>query len=268
MSTRSLTDVEDDIKKWIINSTNQFKDPSSSLVEEGEIWVLKFIPSRYLASFLRSKLLAISTTPGFTWGDGVYVTPLRNPYSTMMYGRVGIMGRIAAIDIDRVYDASNDTGIRLYQEWIQYSTFLFRQLTTTIHSNIANRVLRNCFRRQFKINLTTFAPDQFNRAYVDGARDRWYVVSDWSGVGTYAPGQRPMMSQVIRNCEWVAIVQEDFEETPAKTHFSDLLGPHMTPANIIRIPSNRPSITSALTQAYSANRGGVGQVPTVVSVRP
>lgn len=185
----------------------------------------------------------------------------------MMYGRAGIMGRIDVADINKVYDAANDRGIRLYQEWIQYSTFLFRQLTTTIHSNITNRILRNWFRRRFDIDLITFSPDQFNRAYVDRTRDRWFVVSDWTSVGSQAPGQRPTLSQAVKDCEWVAIVQEDFEETPAKTHFTDLLGPHTVPPNVIRIPSNRPNIGPALIQAYNTNHGGANP-PTVVSIRP
>jgi hypothetical protein len=229
---------------------------------------MKFIPSLYLASFLQSKRLAISTTAGFTWGDGLYVTPLCNPYSTMMYGRAGVLGWIDVADINNVFDASADTGIRLYQDWIQYSTFLFRQLTTTIHSNISNRILRNWFRRRFVIDLVVFPPDQFNRAYVDRANDRWFVVSDWTNVGAQAPGQRPALSRVIRDCEWVAIVQEDFEETQSKTHFKDLLGPHITPPGVIRIPGSRPNLAPQLIHAHAVNRTGAAPGPTIISIRP
>lgn len=268
MPSRPLKDIEDEIKSWIRDSTNRFRAPGSPFVDNYQVWVLKFISARYLGSFLQSKLLAVSATPGFTWGDGIYVTPLCNPYSTMMYGRVGILGRIESGSVNKVFDALDDQGIRLYQEWIQYSTFLFRQLTTTIHANIANRILRNWFRRRFGIDLVMFPPDQFNRAYVDRTKDRWFVVSDWTNVGSQVHGQRPALSRVIKDCEWVAIVQEEFEETPAKTHFKDLLGPYITPPGIVRIPAHRPSLSSILMQAHAANLSGASPAPTVVSIRP
>ncbi len=267
MPTKPLDKLEDEIEDWIKDSTRRFKAPGSSFVDNQQTWVLKFIPPRYLGSFLQSKLLAVSATPGFTWGDGVYVTPICNPYSTMMYGRAGILGRIDAAMIDRVFDASIGAGVDLYQEWIQYGVFLFRQLTTTIHGNIANRILRNWFRRRFAIDIVVFPPDQFNRAYVNQTKDRWFVISDWTNVGPQAHGQRPTLSRKVEDCEWVAIVQEEFEETGTKIHFKDLLGPHIAPPGILRIPANRPNLASTLMQAYVANRSGTNP-PTLVSIRP
>jgi hypothetical protein len=268
MPSRPLDNIETEIETWIKNSTNRFKEPGSPFIDKQQVWVLKFISPRYLGSFLQSKLLAVSATPGFTWGDGVYVTPICNPYSTMMYGRAGILGKIDAAAVTNVFDACDDRGVGLYQEWIQYGTFLFRQLTTTIHANIANRILRNWFRRRFAIDIVAFPPDQFNRAYVDRTKDRWFVVSDWANVGAQSHGQRPALSRVIKDCEWVALVQEEFEESPAKMHFKDLLGPHITPSGIVRIPANRPNLVSTLFQAYTANRSGVNPAPTIVSIRP
>src|SRR5258707_144357 len=117
MPTRPLAAVETDIEMWIAGSNATWLQ---QFVEAGQMWVLKFISPRFLSGFLKSKKMTISATPGFTWGDGVYVAPLRNPYSTMIYGRAGVMGRIPWTVEIRTYDATQTRGIELYQEWIQY----------------------------------------------------------------------------------------------------------------------------------------------------
>ena len=68
---------------------------------------------RNLAGFMRRPELVISTTPGFTWGDGVYVVRLQHVYSAMIYGRVGVMGWIGRADLTRVYDAADPAGVSL-----------------------------------------------------------------------------------------------------------------------------------------------------------
>src|SRR4051812_48515212 len=94
---RLLSQIEDDVHLWIESSTETFR---RLFVTADKAWIVKFIDPRFLSSFLTGgKRLSISATPGFTWGDAVYVTPLRNPYSTMMYGRAGVMGYVAASDI-------------------------------------------------------------------------------------------------------------------------------------------------------------------------
>jgi hypothetical protein len=268
MAARSLSALQGEIDDWINESTETFLSAKRGFVDGGKIWVLKFISPRFLSSFLRTKLLMISATPGFTWGDGVYVTPISNPYSTMMYGRVGVMGWLKQEDVAKVYDASADPGIRLYQQWIQYSSFLFRQLTTTIHADLANRILRNSFRRSFAIDLVLFPPDQFNRAYVDSNRDRWFVISDWSYASPQPSGQRPQFSSRVRDCEWVALVQEEFEESNSKTQFRDLVGPFAAPPGLLRIPTNRPNLGSQLMATYSTNRAATSAGQSFISIRP
>jgi len=176
--TRTLADVESDIRAWIAQSKatfqGQFADPS------GETWVLKFFPPQYFASFMQQRKLVISVTPGFTWGDGVYVVPIDHVYSAMIYGRVGVMGWIDKSELSKVYDAADATGLALYREWIQFKPGLFALLTTTVHAQFANRRLRNAFKKRFEIDLVVFRPDEFNRAYVQPASDRWFVLSDFS----------------------------------------------------------------------------------------
>ncbi len=253
MQTRALADVEKDIEDWLATSTATW---SRQFVESGGVWALKFISPRFLAGFLKSKKMTISATPGFTWGDGVYVAPLENPYSTMIYGRAGIMGRIPWTIQSKVYDACQTRGVELYQEWIQYFRGMYRFLTTTVHANLANRALRNAFRRKFAIDVVSFPPDQFNRVYVDPVRDCWLVVSDWQNLGPQAPGQRPINSSRILDCEWVAMVEEEFQESVWRVHYLELFG------SVLHAPGKggrNPTLSNALLTAYQNARAGAVQ---------
>jgi hypothetical protein len=249
MPFRPLAAVENDILSWCATSTSAFQN---TYVETDRVWVLKYIPARFLKSFLSAKQMTVSATPGFTWGDGIYVTPLRHPYSTMMYGRVGVMGWLPWARAQKAYDATG-RGVDLYLEWIQYLRGPYKYLATTLHANLANRALRNAFRRKFGIDVVFFPPDQFNQVYVNPFTDRWFVVSDWSGVGPQAPGQRPVRSIQIKECEWIAIVEEEFEESVWKVHYSDLFRPvlHGT-----ALPPQNPTLQSDLRNAYSKTRAG------------
>ncbi|MCC7157100.1 MAG: hypothetical protein IT161_21145 [Bryobacterales bacterium] len=249
MPLRPFVAVERDIRNWCATSTPGFR---ATYVEAGRVWVLKYFAARFLKSFLSAKQMTVSATPGLTWGDGVYVTPLRHPYSTMMYGRAGVMGWLSWTDAQTAYDATG-RGIDLYLEWIQYFRGPYRYLATTLHANLANRVLRNAFRRKFAIDVVFFSPDQYNRAYVNPSTDRWFVVSDWNGVGPQAPGQRPVRSARINECEWVAMVEEEFEESVWKVHYSDLFRPvlHGT-----ALPPQSPALQHDLRKAYAKTRTG------------
>ena len=248
---RPLASIEKDVRSWLSISTTYFHQRFAS--PDARVWVVKFIDARFLASFLASRQLAVSATPGFTWGDAVYVTSIDNPYSSMMYGRAGVMGYVAAGAVKAAYDAASPRGIELYQEWIQHSTMLFRISVTTVNSPIANRILRNSFRRSFGIDIVYFLPDQFNPAYVDSRKDRWFAVSDWSGLGPQAPGQRPRMSNAVLDCEWVAIVGEQFDESPFKMHYTDLFARGLGRP---RSASSRAPLRTALEAVYRARRSG------------
>ncbi len=249
MPSRPQAAVEHDIQEWCITSSGTFQ---KTYVETDKVWVLKYMPARFLKSFLSAKRMSISATPGFTWGDGIYVTPLLHPYSTMMYGRAGVMGWLPWTSRQQAYDATG-RGLDLYLEWIQYFRGPYKYLATTLHANLANRALRNAFRRKFKIDVVFFPPDQVNQAYVNPSTDRWLVVSDWSGAGPQAPGQRPVQSDRIKECEWVAMVEEEFEESVWKVHYSDLFRPVLHGTTLM--PQN-PMLQSDLRNAYSQKRAG------------
>jgi hypothetical protein len=166
------------------------------------------------------------------------------------------MGWLPWTHAQKAYDATG-RGVDLYIEWIQYFRGPYKYLATTLHANLANRALRNAFRRKFAIDVVFFPPDQFNQAYVNPSTDRWFVVSDWSGAGPQAPGQRPRRSTRIRECEWVAMVEEEFEESVWKVHYSDLFRPvlHGT-----ALPPQNPTLQSDLNKAYATTRKGTQSV--------
>ena len=246
---RPLSDVEHDIRSLLRTSSAGF---TTAFCEQDRVWVIKYIPPRFLRNFEKSRSLAISATPGFTWGDGIYVAPLTSPYSTMMYGRAGVMGWLAWDQTRTAWDATG-VGVDLYLEWIQYFRGPYRWGATTLHADLANRVLRNAFRRKFAIDLVSFPPDQFNKAYVDLTVDRWLVISDWSSVGPQAPGQIPKNSSMIQDCEWVAIVEEEFQQSVWKTHYTELFRPALHGKGTM--PRN-PSLVADLRSTYAQRRAG------------
>ena len=244
MST--LEQLEEHVESWVEFSGNAFRE---SYLDGHKFWVFKCFSPQYLAEFMKRPRLVVSTSPGFTWGDGVYVVPLRHAYSAMIYGRVGVMGWMHCTDSTRVYDASDQRGISLYQEWIQFRPELFRLVTTTVHSQLANRRLRNAFRRRFKLDLVLFRPDEFNRAYVDPADDRWCVTFEFSGpVRSAATG----FSTSIRECELVVIGTEEFDVDRRGVVRSDLIGPAISP-HPIRLARGRPSLQKELKAVYDHN---------------
>jgi hypothetical protein len=262
--TRAIADVESEIRHWIQVSTQHFDRDFRD--EGGKVWVLKYFPPQYLEGFLRARALKVSTTRGFTWGDGVYVAPLIHPYSTMMYGRAGVLGWIDGADSQAVYDASRPRGIELYQEWIEYFRYLFRLLTTTMHADFFNRLLRNKFRRRFDIDIVLFPPDQYNRSYVAPLIDRWFVVADWPP-GPYHPGSPARFSAKVRECEWIMVVVEDFLASDDRFLFRDLIGPHLAVGPALRIPANRANLVPQIRAVYAANRAA-GRPAQIITVRP
>src|SRR4051812_41019320 len=111
----SLADLERDIERYVDSS--RAHPLITSIVEEDVIQIVKYMPARQLNTVLASQQLYASERAGFTWGDAVYVTPVRYPRSTMMYGQVGVVGEFNS-STARFYDAVDRLGVNLYQRWI------------------------------------------------------------------------------------------------------------------------------------------------------
>lgn len=262
---RTLVDIENDIRRWIKLSGRAFVDQYCD--SYGRAWMLKFFPPQYLAGFMRRPELVVSATPGYTWGDGVYVVPLKHAYSAMIYGRVGVMGWIGNVNILNIYDAGDLSGLLLYQEWIQLKPGLFRLLTTTIHSPLANRRLRNAFKSRFNVDLVIFCPDEFNRAYVQPLQDRWCVISDFS-ISSALPAGTVGFSTRICDCELVVIGTEEFAVNRSGVVRHDQIGPQVSSPTAVRVASTRPSLTQVLMNTYQWNRTRANNPPRFVLSKP
>ena len=222
----NLLKLESDIRIYIRKCSMDFQN---EFVEhenyQKKLWAIKYIPPVHLESFLKNgNKLFISKSPGSTWGDGVYLTSTKNPYSSMMYGSIGIMGWIDANDIN-VYNACRQKGINLYQQWIAYKKGLYNYLTTTVHSNWANRILRNQFKKKFNIDIVFFHPDEYNTRYCNRKSDIWFLLSDWST-------ERPAYSHKVKNCKPLIIVGEVFEKIGAGLEYNDLIGRNFATFNL------------------------------------
>jgi hypothetical protein len=171
----TLDRVKQDVEQYIsdkgdLSEFHNIIPASPQSTPRSVIWVVKYIPSAYLTDFLSLSQMRISSTAGFTWGDAVYAASLKYPYSSMMYGRAGIVGYIELTDEIRVFRADEPEGIKLYQRWIPYQQDLYKMLTTTLHADTANRELRNEFRQTFRIDIVVCSPDQEGtRAGIDQA---------------------------------------------------------------------------------------------------
>jgi hypothetical protein len=207
----SLANLEAQIHDYIVAEGNSLDSYTEILGGRKVVWLVKYLSSNYLKHFLSLRKMRISTSRGFTWGDAVYAAPLMFPYSSMIYGRAGIVGYINRSRIARIFRADQLSGIQLYHQWITFQSHWFKMLTTTTHADHANRKLRNVFRRRFAIDLVILSPDQSADRYTDVTGDRWFAISDW---GNFKTG----FSDLVEDCKWLAIVGEDFkaEDPPIK----------------------------------------------------
>jgi hypothetical protein len=78
-----------------------------------ELLVLKFVGTRRESHYATPRPLKISVTPALTWGTASYVTPLALSLSSLLYGRMGLVG---AFDPHawRIFDATEPSAKRAY----------------------------------------------------------------------------------------------------------------------------------------------------------
>ena len=262
----SLSELERRIREHISESSKAF----SGADDDQRIWIVKYLAPRWLEAFMKTGQLGVSSTPGFTWGDGVYVTPLKHAYSSMMYGRAGILGYLEQREMPRIYDAVDPRGIQFYQDWIYYLTNLYKQLTTTIHADVANRELRNLFRQHFDIDLVVFEPDERTQTY-SSPDTRWYCVSDWDAMTSGIP-KAPPLSTRVKHCRFIAVVGEEFAREQYQPDwprfFASTLTAGLTPTWIdVAHPDD---LAKHFMAAYAANASTLTPhaVNCLVQVRP
>src|SRR5262245_47838946 len=180
---------------------------------------VKYVEVKWAKSYLKAAAkLKISTSLGYTWGTGTYVAPSAYPISTAIYGRAGI---VAAFDPKgwQIFDATNPVSQALYLDWMRFQP-LYRILTLTMHSNLANQFLRDLFRTSYGIDCVLFHPDQRNPRYT-GATDVWMNVSDWTPTGELDT----TFSSRFTDPWLVVLAEEEFESTMNDVGRQELIGP-------------------------------------------
>jgi hypothetical protein len=218
-----LADLEATITQHLTTGANNPRLGASlgTGVNANKLYVIKYTAPKFLSGILATKSLYASETPGYTWGDAVYVAPLSYPRSTMMYGAAGVVGWLDAGKLT-CYDAVDPSGISYYQDWIRYFPPLYAQLTTTVHANHANRELRNKFRSRFGIDCVLFRPDEPCSGYADVTTDLWLALTEWGATRQVANGR----SQAVKDLKWCAIATEAFE--PDGLGYRALLHPKLS----------------------------------------
>jgi hypothetical protein len=154
--------------------------PLHALVDQagGQLLAVKFVSSQWAAHYATSQPLKISATPALTWGTATYVTPLAFPLSSVLYGRIGLVGRFEPSGW-KIFDATTPAAQRAYVRWAQaQATYI--DLMLTVHSTYANHFLRNKFRKEFEIDCVLFHPDQEAELHTDLSSHVWMAVTDWT----------------------------------------------------------------------------------------
>jgi hypothetical protein len=171
----------------------------------GEPLVIKFVSSRWAERYATPQPLKISTTPALTWGTATYVTPLAFPLSSVLYGRIGLVGRF---DPSRwqIFDATSPAAQRAYIRWAQAQA-TYTDLMLTVHSTYANHVLRNKFRKDFKIDCVLFHPDQEAELHTDLSSHIWMAVTDWTRNDRIAT----KFSSAVGHSRFTVLIDEEFE---------------------------------------------------------
>lgn len=213
-----------------------------SLSADGKLpLAIKFISAKWARSYFGATAkLKISTTMGFTWGTGTYVTPTAFPISSAIFGRIGVVAQFDPAGW-RVFDATRPQARLLYLSWLQFQP-LYQVLALTLHSQLANQYLRDLFRATFHIDCVLFHPDQFNPDYTR-LSDVWMNVTDWAPTGEILNS----FSDRLMNPRAAIIVEEEFEPTPSDIGRKALIGP-LSPK-----PSNI-AVQKAIASAYQSGK--------------
>jgi hypothetical protein len=192
-----FNNVENEVKSFGNSQLANFVDSYGS-------YAIKFVPSKWAATYESPSPLKISETPALTWGTATYVTPIAFPLSSALYGRIGLVTDFDARDW-RIFDATTPSGRLAYIRWARAQP-IYADLLLTVHSTQANHLLRNQFREQFHIDCVLFNPDQEAESHTDRIHHVWMAVTDWTSNDAIDNG----MSSRLRNARFTVLIDEDF----------------------------------------------------------
>jgi hypothetical protein len=215
-------------------------------IDAGQLHVIKYLPAKYLTDVITGQHLYAAERAGFTWGDALYVAPVRFPRTTMMYGEVGVVG-VYETTGTRMFDAAEPAAIALYQEWITWQKAPYLQLTTTVHAYLANRTLRNEFRNRFRIDCVYFRPDESCADYVDSGKDWWLAITHWDASDRVASGY----SQAIKNLRWCVRGPDSFMSCDDGRGYSAYIHTAVSGGHTYT-PRHYSSLSTEIMSAYTA----------------
>lgn len=166
---------------------------------------IKYVASRWASTYATAAPLHVSATPALTWGTAVYATPICFPLSSALYGRVGL---VCPYDPTRwtIFDATTAAARTAYRRWIEAQPD-FEDLVFTVHSTLANHLLRDRFRSRFSIDCVLFHPDQEADLHTSLDSDVWMAVSEWSRPAVLTTGP----STCFPAARFAVLVDEDFD---------------------------------------------------------
>ena len=248
MTARDLLDpnVEEAVKDGIGDYAGS---PLQAAVDAADVGALaiKYSDARYAETIRRMQRLHISSTLDFTWGTGVYCTPLANPLSTAIYGRVGAVARFDP-DGWQIFDATNPYNQAAYIGWLQAQP-LYPLLTLTVHARLANQLMRDHFRETFAIDCVVFHPDQADTTGAGGGFGAVYThPSDvWMCVGDFGLDRRLLRGASRRlNDAWPCVlIEEQFEPLLEGMVYAPQIALGQTPAGA--------TLAGAIAAAHSAH---------------
>lgn len=226
------------------------------LETDGGRYVIKYVASRWAMQYTAARQIKVSQTPALTWGTGTYVSPIAHPLSTAMYGRCGLVARADDAPAWRVFDARQPTAQAAYVNWVRTQP-LFSDLVLTVHSTYANHVLRDMFRRLFKIDCVLFRPDQVADLHTDIVNDTWLLVTDWTATGDIAAS----FSTRLRDAKFTILIDEEFDlldqgglpirAADRTVEAATLARPSSTGVPVSHARADIPGLARAIVREYS-----------------
>lgn len=246
--------LQDEIDNAIAGSADAWNDFVATNAEAvgpgaaGQPLAIKYVPSKYAATYKAANMGLFIGSSNFTWGRGVYVTGVEEPLSTAMYGRVGVVCRFDPGGW-RAFDARIPANQTLYLYWL-HAQPAYAEAVLTVHSEYWLDELRNQFREQFHIDAVLFHPDERDFAgWYTQPLDTWLAVSDWQPDGALASGY----SNRFTDARLVVLVEEEFAvDAATRTRVAQLSISGAAP-----VPAALPA---AIRAAYAG--GTVERVPS------
>ncbi|HEY9304401.1 MAG TPA: hypothetical protein VIO95_08940, partial [Mycobacterium sp.] len=122
---------------------------------------MKYMESKWAKGYRGPNFGLFMGEKDYTWGRAVYVTGVRQPLSTAIYGRVGLVSYFEPDPSWKVFDARDKTKAALYLDWLQLQDD-YGPAILSVHTNHWLHGMRNNFREEFHIDVVLCNPDEYD----------------------------------------------------------------------------------------------------------